>query len=158
MRIGTGFDAHRFADPAPGAEVVIGGVAIPFERGILAHSDGDVVIHALCDAILGACALGDIGMHFPDTDAALAGADSRVLLRQCYDKAIAMGLALGNADITLIAERPKVRPYVDTMRKVLADTLGVDVGCISIKATTTEGMGFAGREEGIAAQAVVLLQ
>ena len=158
MRVGTGFDAHRFADASPGAEVMLGGVAIPFERGILAHSDGDVVIHALCDAILGACALGDIGMHFPDNDESLQGADSRMLLRQCYDKAMAMGLTLGNADITLIAERPKVRPYVETMRKVLADTLNVDIACISVKATTTEGMGFTGREEGIAAQAVVLLQ
>lgn len=157
MRIGLGFDAHRFGAPRNNHAVMLGGVAVPHSHEVIAHSDGDVIIHALCDAILGACSAGDIGAHFPDTDPRWQEADSRMLLRACYDMARARDLTLSNADITLIAERPRVRDYVEEMRILLAGDLGVEQDRISIKATTTEKMGFIGREEGLAAQAAVLL-
>lgn len=154
MRIGSGFDVHAFGD---GDHLVLGGVRIPFERGVVAHSDGDVVIHALCDAMLGALALGDIGQHFPPTDPQWRGADSRRFLRHCALLVDQHGWTLGNADITVICERPKVRPHADEIRANLASDLAVDPGQVSIKATTTESLGFTGRAEGIAAQAIVLL-
>lgn len=157
MRIGTGFDAHRFtAEITPGG-IMLGCVEVPFEYGIIAHSDGDVIVHALCDAMLGAAALGDIGRHFPDTDPAFRGAPGKKLLASSYEKVMNEGYALGNADITLIAERPRVKNYVDAMRAAMAAILAVSVDQLSIKATTTEKMGFIGRQEGLAAQAAVLL-
>ncbi|RRJ85492.1 2-C-methyl-D-erythritol 2,4-cyclodiphosphate synthase [Aestuariirhabdus litorea] len=155
MRIGHGFDVHRFGE---GDHVVIGGVRIPHRRGLIAHSDGDVLVHALCDALLGAAALGDIGQHFPDTDSAWAGADSRDLLRQVMVLLAEKGYRLGNADMTLVAQAPKMAPHTGAMRHHLAEDLGVSVEEVNIKATTTEKLGFTGREEGIAAHAVVLLQ
>ena len=154
FRIGHGFDVHAFGE---GDHVMLGGVRIPFARGLDAHSDGDVVIHALCDALLGALALGDIGMHFPPTDPRWRDADSRAFLRRCNMLVRERGWALGNADITVICERPKVGPHAAAMRAMLADDLGVDVDAVSIKATTTETLGFTGRGEGIAAQAICLL-
>ena len=154
MRIGSGFDVHAFGD---GDHVILGGVRIPFERGLVAHSDGDVVIHALCDALLGALALGDIGDHFPPGDARWKNADSRQFLRHCALLLDQHGWVLGNADLTIICERPKIGPHATAMREILAKELGVGVAQISIKATTTETLGFTGRGEGIAAQAVVLL-
>lgn len=155
MRIGHGYDVHRFGD---GDHVVLGGVAIPYERGLVAHSDGDVLLHALCDALLGACALGDIGQHFPDTDPAFGGIDSRVLLRHTYALIKAEGYRLGNADLTLLAQVPKVAPYTARMRGNIAADLACEVGRINVKATTTERLGFVGRREGLAAEAVVLLE
>lgn len=154
MRIGQGFDAHRFA---PGRRLVLGGVEIPHGEGMLAHSDGDVAIHALCDALLGAAALGDIGRHFPDSSAEYKDADSRVLLRRVVALLADRGFRVGNADITLIAQRPKLAFFIDTMRERLAADIGVAVERVGMKATTTEQMGFTGRGEGIAALAVVLL-
>ncbi len=157
MRIGFGYDAHRFGDTVAGHVIRLGGVDVPYDREILAHSDGDVLLHALCDAILGAAALGDIGTHFPPSDERWRDADSVELLSTCMAKAADAGLRFGNADLTLIAERPKVKDHVDLMRQAIADAVGCDVGCISVKATTTEKMGFEGRGEGIAAQAAVLM-
>jgi len=154
IRIGQGYDVHAFGD---GDHVVLGGVSVPHDRGVLAHSDGDVVIHALCDAILGALALGDIGKHFPPSDPQWKGADSRAFLRHCDALARERGWRLGNADVTVICERPKVGPHAAAMREALAQDLGVDVEAISIKATTSEKLGFTGRGEGIAAMAVCLL-
>ena len=154
MRIGTGFDVHAFGD---GDHVVIGGVHVPHGRGVVAHSDGDVVIHALCDAIFGALALGDIGRHFPPADPQWRGADSRRFLRHAASLMAQHGYALGNADVTVIAEAPKVGPHAQAMRANLAADLGCEVDRISVKATTTEKLGFCGRAEGIAAQACVLL-
>ena len=154
IRIGQGFDVHAFG---PGDHVMLGGVRIAHERGLLAHSDGDVVIHALCDALLGALALGDIGLHFPPGDARWRGVDSRQLLRDCAALIAARGWRLGNADLTVICERPKLAPQIAAMREALATELQVDADSISIKATTSEGLGFTGRGEGIAAQAVCLL-
>jgi len=154
MRIGTGFDVHAFG---AGDHVMLGGVRIAHERGIVAHSDGDVVIHALCDALLGALALGDIGHWFPPTDPKWKDVDSRVLLRQVNQMARERGFRLGNADITVICERPRIGPHADAMRANLAADLGADPGDIGLKATTTEGLGCTGRGEGIAAQAVALL-
>lgn len=154
MRIGTGFDVHRYGD---GNEITVGGVAIPHSRGVIAHSDGDVLVHALADALLGAIAAGDIGKHFPDTEEKWRGADSRSLLKQVFQLIQDAGYRIENADMTLIAERPKFSPYIDTMRENIAEDLGADIQAISVKATTTEKMGFTGREEGIAAQATVLL-
>ena len=154
FRIGHGFDVHAFGD---GDHVMLGGVRIPFARGLQAHSDGDVVIHALCDAMLGALALGDIGTHFPPADPRWRDADSRAFLRHCNALVRERGWMLGNADITVICERPKVGPHAAAMRAMLADDLGVDVDAVSIKATTTETLGFTGRGEGIAAQAICLL-
>ncbi len=154
MRIGHGFDVHRFGD---GERVVIGGVAIPHSRGLVAHSDGDVLIHALCDALLGAAGLGDIGHHFPDTHDCFRDIDSRRLLRHVMEVVANDGLAVGNADCTVIAQAPRMAPHISAMRDNLAEDLGVERNRINIKATTTEGLGYTGREEGIAAHAVVLL-
>ncbi len=155
FRIGQGYDVHRFG---PGDHVMLCGVAVPHDQGFVAHSDGDVAIHALCDALLGALALGDIGQHFPDTDAAYKGADSTLLLRHVYGLVCQRGWQLGNADITIIAQAPKVLPYRQQMQQRLAGVMEVDLDRISVKATTTEKLGFEGRKEGVAAQAVVLLQ
>ncbi len=155
MRIGSGFDVHAFGE---GDHLVLGGVRVPHDRGVVAHSDGDVVIHALCDAIFGALALGDIGRHFPPTDARWRGADSRQFLRHAAMLMALHGYALGNADVTVIGEAPKVGPHAQAMREILAADLACDIGCVSIKATTTERLGFCGRGEGIAAQACVLLE
>jgi 2-C-methyl-D-erythritol 2,4-cyclodiphosphate synthase len=154
VRIGQGFDVHAFG---VGDHVMLGGVRIPHTRGVLAHSDGDVVLHALCDAILGACALGDIGRHFPPSDPRWKGADSRAFVRHCAGLARERGWVVGNVDVTVICERPKVLPHADAMRAVIAGDLGIDVDAVSIKATTTETLGFTGRGEGIAAQAVCLV-
>lgn len=155
MRIGQGFDVHKFSD---GNEITIGGVKIPHTQGLEAHSDGDVLLHALSDALLGAISAGDIGKHFPDTDDEWAGADSRLLLQSVYGLVTSAGYSLSNADMTLIAQRPKFAPHIESMRINIAGDLGVLIENISVKATTTERLGFTGREEGIAAQAVVLLQ
>lgn len=154
MRIGQGFDVHAFG---PGDHVVLGGVTIPHSHGVVAHSDGDVVIHALCDALLGALALGDIGTHFPPSDERWRGTDSRVFLRHCRELLRERGYVLGNADVTVIAERPKVGPHALLMRERLAADLGCDVDAVSVKATTSERLGFTGRGEGIAAMAVAML-
>jgi 2-C-methyl-D-erythritol 2,4-cyclodiphosphate synthase len=154
FRIGQGYDVHAFGE---GDHVVLGGVRVPHDRGVVAHSDGDVVIHALCDAILGALALGDIGKHFPPSDPRWKGADSRAFLRHCDALARERGWALGNCDVTVVCERPKVGPHALAMRERLAQDLGVDADAISIKATTSEKLGFTGRGEGIAATAVCLL-
>lgn len=153
-RIGHGIDVHRFGD---GDHVTIGGVKIPHEQGLVAHSDGDVALHALCDAILGALAMGDIGHHFPDTDASYKGADSRVLLRHVVSLLPARGYRVGNADITVLAERPKMAPHIALMRERMAEDMGVTADDVSVKATTTEKLGFVGRREGIEAHAVVML-
>ncbi|WP_346839393.1 2-C-methyl-D-erythritol 2,4-cyclodiphosphate synthase [Microbulbifer sp. SAOS-129_SWC] len=160
FRIGQGFDVHAFCSDkeGPGDHIVLGGVKIPHERGLKAHSDGDVLLHALADAVLGALALGDIGHHFPDTDASYAGADSRVLLRHVVGLVAERGYRLVNADCTLIAQAPKMAPHIDTMRANIAADCGLETGAASVKATTTERLGFTGRGEGIAAQAVVLLE
>lgn len=154
LRIGHGYDAHRIE---AGEGVTLGGVQIACAYRLIAHSDGDVLIHALCDALLGACALGDIGKFFPDTDAKLRGIDSRVLLREVVARVQAAGYAVVNADLTLLAQVPKVAPHVALMRERLAEDLAVDAGAVNVKATTTEGMGHIGRKEGMAAHAVVLL-
>ncbi|MBS0193020.1 MAG: 2-C-methyl-D-erythritol 2,4-cyclodiphosphate synthase [Proteobacteria bacterium] len=154
IRIGQGFDAHAFAD---GDHVMLGGVRVPHTRGVAAHSDGDVALHALCDAILGALALGDIGQHFPPSDPRWRGADSRQFLRHCVELAHARGWMVGNADLTLICERPKIGPHAAAMRAILAEDMGIAIDDVSVKATTTERMGYTGREEGIAAMAVALL-
>lgn len=155
IRVGQGYDVHRFKD---GGEVILGGVTIPYEQGLEAHSDGDVVLHALADALLGAAALGDIGKHFPDTDPAFKGADSRVLLRHVYSIVENLGYTLVNADITIIAQAPKMAPYIVAMCTNIAADLKVTLDCINVKATTTERLGFEGRKEGIAVQAVVLIE
>jgi 2-C-methyl-D-erythritol 2,4-cyclodiphosphate synthase len=154
IRVGQGYDVHAYGD---GDHVVLGGVRITHDRGVVAHSDGDVVIHALCDALLGALALGDIGVHFPPSDPRWKGADSRVFLRHCAGLLAERGWRAGNADITVICERPKVAPHSEAMRANLAQDLGLGPEAISVKATTTEKLGFTGRGEGLAAQAVVLL-
>ena len=155
LRIGQGYDAHRFKD---GDHIVIGGVKIPYEKGMAAHSDGDVALHALCDALLGAAALGDIGKHFPDTDAAFKGIDSRILLRDAVAKLHGLGYAIVNVDVTIIAQAPKMAPHIPLMREHIAADLRIDVGYVNIKATTTEKMGFEGRGEGISSMAVALLE
>jgi 2-C-methyl-D-erythritol 2,4-cyclodiphosphate synthase len=155
MRIGQGFDVHAFG---AGDSVMLGGVRVPHHRGVLAHSDGDVVIHALCDAIFGALALGDIGTHFPPSDERWRGADSRQFLRHAAQLMTQHGYAIGNADVTVIGEAPKVGPHAAAMRANLAADLACPVERISVKATTTERLGFTGRGEGIAAQACVLLE
>jgi 2-C-methyl-D-erythritol 2,4-cyclodiphosphate synthase len=155
MRIGSGFDVHAFGE---GDHVMLGGVRVAHSRGVVAHSDGDVVIHALCDAIFGALALGDIGRHFPPTDARWRDADSRQFLRHAALLMAQHGYALGNADVTVIGEAPKVGPHAQAMRENLAADLDSEIGRISVKATTTEKLGFCGRGEGIAAQACVLLE
>jgi len=155
IRIGNGFDVHAFA---AGRRLVIGGVTIPFDRGLAGNSDADVLLHAIADAILGALALGDIGMHFPDTEAKWTGADSRVLLRHVAAMMRERGYAVGNVDATVIAQVPKLAPHAAQMRENLAADLDCDAACVSVKATTTERLGFTGREEGIAAFATVLLE
>lgn len=154
MRIGHGYDAHRFESGRP---LVIGGVTIPHSHGLAAHSDGDVLVHALCDALLGAIGEGDIGRHFPDSSAEFAGIDSRILLRRVVEQVVAAGYQLGNADVTVIAQAPKMASHIPLMVERLAADLEVAAGQLNIKATTTERMGFAGREEGIEVHAVVLL-
>jgi 2-C-methyl-D-erythritol 2,4-cyclodiphosphate synthase len=155
MRIGHGYDVHRFG---AGEAIVLGGVRIPHHRALEAHSDGDVLIHAICDALLGAIGQGDIGRHFPDTDPANAGIDSRVLLRRVVGLVQAAGWELANLDATLVAQAPRMAPHIDSMRANLAADLAAEVSRVNVKATTTEKLGFTGREEGIAAHAVVLLQ
>lgn len=155
MRIGHGYDAHRFA---PERRLVLGGVEIPHDQGMAAHSDGDVLIHALCDALLGAAGLGDIGRHFPDSSADFKDIDSRILLRHVVALLNERALAISNADITVVAQAPKLKPHVPAMRERLAADLCIAEDRVNIKATTTEGMGFTGRGEGIAAYAVVLLK
>lgn len=154
MRIGHGFDVHAFG---VGNEITLGGVRIPHTHGLVAHSDGDVALHALADAILGAAALGDIGQHFPDTDEAYAGADSRVLLRHVLTLVQEQGYRVGNADVTVIAQAPKMAPHINLMRECIAHDLQISVNDINVKATTTEKLGYVGRQEGIAVHAVVLL-
>ena len=154
MRIGQGFDVHAFTD---GDHVVLGGVRVPHGRGLLAHSDGDVLLHAITDALLGAAGLGDIGRHYPDSDAAWKDADSRALLRDVVGKLAVRGLRCTSVDATVVAERPKLAPHVDAMVAVLAADLGLDASRVNVKATTSERLGFCGREEGIAAMASVLL-
>lgn len=154
MRIGHGFDVHKFGGEGP---IIIGGVRIPYEHGLLAHSDGDVVLHAVTDAILGAAALGDIGKLFPDTDPAYKGADSRVLLREAYRQVREKGYKIGNLDITIMAQAPKMLPHIPQMRINIAEDLECHMDAINAKATTTEQLGFVGRKEGIACAAVVLL-
>jgi 2-C-methyl-D-erythritol 2,4-cyclodiphosphate synthase len=154
VRIGQGFDVHRFG---PGSAVMLGGVRIAHTHGLVAHSDGDVLLHALCDALLGAIGAGDIGVHFPDSEPLWKGADSRVLLRECMRLVREEGLRVANADLTVIAERPRVAPHTAAMRAIIAAELDCDGAAVNVKATTTEGLGFTGRGEGIAAQAVVLL-
>lgn len=155
IRIGQGYDVHRFIDEG---DVILGGVKIDYEKGLEAHSDGDVALHALADALLGAAALGDIGKHFPDTDPEFKGADSRVLLRHVYHIVQEKGYKLVNADITIIAQAPKMAPHIVAMCTNIAEDLLVDIDCINVKATTTEKLGFEGRKEGIAVQAVVLIE
>ena len=154
MRIGHGYDVHRLV---PGRRLILGGVDIPHHLGLLGHSDADVAAHALCDALLGAAALGDIGQHFPDSDPAYAGADSLVLLSRVMELLRSEGWRVENADLTILAQRPKLKPHIPQMRQNLARAMGVPVTAVSVKATTEEGLGFTGREEGVAAHAVVLL-
>lgn len=154
MRIGQGFDVHALV---VGRKLIIGGVEIPYEKGLEGHSDADVLIHAICDALLGAAALGDIGRHFPDTDPQYKGADSRVLLRAVEKKISGEGFLVGNLDATIIAQAPRMAPHVVRMAANIAEDLGVNVAAINVKATTTEHLGFSGRGEGIAAQAICLL-
>lgn len=154
MRIGQGYDVHKLVE---GRKCIICGVDIPYEKGLLGHSDADVALHALSDALLGAAALGDIGRHFPDTDPEYSGADSRILLRNVVELVAQKGYVAQNADITIIAQRPKMLGYIEQMRKNVAEDLGIDIDCVNIKATTTEKLGFEGRGEGISAMAVVLI-
>jgi 2-C-methyl-D-erythritol 2,4-cyclodiphosphate synthase len=154
VRIGHGYDAHRFG---PGHEIRLGGVTVPHARGVVAHSDGDVLLHALLDALLGASGLDDIGVHFPPGDARYAGADSRALLRDVAARIAARGLKVGNCDLTLVAEAPRIGPYRAAMRDAIAADLGISRDSVNLKATTAEGMGEIGRGEGLAAHAVVLL-
>lgn len=155
VRVGHGFDVHKFG---AGDAVMLGGVKIPHEHGLVAHSDGDVVLHALCDALLGAAAMGDIGQHFPDTDDQYAGADSRVLLRHVMGLIHLRGYRVGNADITVVAQAPKLAPWISSMREAIADDLQVTIEAVNVKATTTEKLGYVGRKEGIATHAVVLIE
>ena len=154
MRIGHGYDVHRLVE---GRKLILGGVDIPYERGLLGHSDADVLVHAIMDAILGAAALGDIGKHFPDTDPTFKGADSRVLLRHVMGLVRGKGYAVGNVDATIIAQAPKMAPHIQSMRERIAEDLGIELDQVNVKATTTEKLGFTGREEGIAVHAVALL-
>ncbi len=154
MRIGHGYDVHRFCE---GTFITLGGVKIPHKFGLLAHSDGDVLLHALSDALLGAAALGDIGRHFPDTDPAFKGADSRALLRHVLGLIQAKGYVVGNVDATIVAQAPKMAPHIETMRACIAEDLLIELDQVNVKATTTEKLGFTGREEGIAVHAVALL-
>lgn len=154
MRIGYGYDVHRLEEGRP---LILGGVEIPFEKGLVGHSDADVLLHAITDALLGACALGDIGQHFPDTSDDYVNIDSRILLRKAKELIEDEGFGIGNVDATLVAERPKLATHIPTMRKYIAKDLDVDVARVSVKATTSEGMGFEGKEKGISARAVALV-
>lgn len=154
FRIGHGYDVHALAEGLP---LVLGGVEIPHTRGLVAHSDGDVAIHALCDALLGAAALGDIGLHFPDTSADFAGIDSKILLRRVAELLDEHGYRIGNVDCTIRMQRPKLRPRIEAMRAALAEAMGIAVDRVSVKATTTERLGFEGREEGVSVSAVALI-
>ncbi|MCR4672659.1 MAG: 2-C-methyl-D-erythritol 2,4-cyclodiphosphate synthase [Lachnospiraceae bacterium] len=155
MRIGTGYDVHRLAE---GREMIIGGVTIPYEKGLLGHSDADVLLHAVMDAVLGAAGLGDIGLHFPDSDSAYKGISSMILASMVNGIIRAQGLRVGNIDATIIAQRPKMRPYIDEMRKNIAEAFETSISQINVKATTEEGLGFTGEGLGIAAQAVCILE
>lgn len=154
MRIGTGYDVHKLVE---GRKLIIGGVEIPYEKGLLGHSDADVLVHAVMDALLGAAALGDIGKHFPDSDPKYKGADSLMLMREVRRILSENGFEVGNVDATIIAQAPRMSPHIDTMRRNIADALGLDVSQVSVKATTEERLGFTGRGEGISAQAVALI-
>ncbi|MEZ8067885.1 MULTISPECIES: 2-C-methyl-D-erythritol 2,4-cyclodiphosphate synthase [Vibrio] len=154
IRIGHGFDVHKFGGEGP---VIIGGVRVPYEQGLIAHSDGDVALHALSDALLGAIAAGDIGRHFPDTDDEWKGADSRELLKDVYRRVKEQGYVIGNADITIMAQAPKMAPHIDSMCHAIAQDLETSISNVNVKATTTERLGFTGRKEGIACEAVVLI-
>jgi len=155
MRIGTGYDVHRLTEKR---KLIIGGVEIPYEKGLLGHSDADVLLHAIMDALLGAAALGDIGLHFPDTGAEFKDIDSRVLLRRVRQLLADAGYTIANVDATIIAQRPKMRPHIEAMRKNIAEDLEIDLSQVNVKATTEEGLGFTGEGLGIAAQAVCLLK
>ena len=154
IRIGHGFDVHALVE---GRKLIVGGVDIPYERGLAGHSDADVLLHAICDALLGAAGLGDIGRHFPDTDAAFSGIDSRILLRRVAEQLKARGWQAGNVDATIIAQAPKMAPHITRMTAHIADDLGIALDRVNVKATTTEKLGFTGRGEGIAAEAVCLI-
>ena len=154
MRVGMGYDVHRLVE---GRDLIIGGVKIPYEKGLLGHSDADVLLHAIMDALLGAAALGDIGKHFPDTDPKFKGADSRALLREVCRLLDEAGYRVINIDATIIAQAPKMRPHIDTMRQNIADDLGIELSQVNVKATTEEGLGFTGTGEGISSQAVCLI-
>ncbi len=155
LRIGHGYDVHAFAD---NRKCIIGGVEIPYEKGLLGHSDADVLLHAISDSLLGAAALGDIGKHFPDTDPSFKGADSSVLLRTVVELINSKGFKINNIDATIIAQAPKMAPYIETMRSNIAFSLGIPIDCVNVKATTEEKMGFTGRKEGIAAHCVCLVE
>lgn len=155
MRIGMGYDVHRLVENRP---LILGGVAVPFEKGLLGHSDADVLLHAVADSLLGAAGLGDIGQHFPDTDPAFKDADSHQLLARCGELIRERGFAVGNLDATLFAQAPKIAPYREAMRKRIAEALQIEPGRVNVKATTTEGLGFVGAGEGMAAQCVALLE
>lgn len=155
MRVGMGYDVHKLVE---GRKLIIGGVTIPYEKGLLGHSDADVLSHAVMDALLGACAMGDIGRHFPDTDEEFRGADSMVLLEKVGKIVDEKNMLIGNIDATIIAQKPKMAPYIEDMRKNIAGRLGIDINQVNIKATTEEGMGFTGEGLGISAQAVCLLE
>ncbi len=154
IRIGQGYDAHKFQD---GGRLVLGGVTIDYPRSLIAHSDGDVALHALCDALLGAAGQGDIGRHFPDNDQQFKGVDSRMLLRDVYARIAALGYRVGNVDLTIVAQKPRLAPYIQAMCGHVAEDLQIETGQVNVKATTTEGMGFEGRGEGISAYAVALI-
>lgn len=154
FRIGQGYDVHQLVEGRP---LIIGGIEISHDKGLLGHSDADVLLHTITDAILGALALGDIGKFFPDTDSQFKDADSKILLQEVWDMVQQQGYQLGNVDAVIMAERPKFRPYIDQMRQVIANLLQADISQVNVKATTTEKLGFTGRQEGIASQAVVLL-
>jgi 2-C-methyl-D-erythritol 2,4-cyclodiphosphate synthase len=155
MRVGFGYDVHRLV---PGRPLILGGIEIDYERGLLGHSDADVLLHAICDALIGAAALGDIGVHFPDTDPTFKDVSSLVLLRRTYDLLRGRGFTLQNIDTTIVAQRPKLSPFIPRMVEKISSHLGLGPGCVNIKAKTTEMLGFAGREEGIAAYAVALVE
>lgn len=154
FRIGYGYDVHALAEGLP---LVLGGIEVAHTKGCVAHSDGDVALHAICDALLGAAALGDIGLHFPDTSAQFKGIDSKLLLSHCVELLHEKGYAIGNIDCTIAMQRPKLRTYIDRMREAIARTVGIETDAVSVKATTTEKLGFEGREEGVSASAVVLI-
>jgi 2-C-methyl-D-erythritol 2,4-cyclodiphosphate synthase len=154
MRIGFGYDVHRLVEGRP---LILGGVTVPHETGLAGHSDADVLLHAITDALLGAAALGDIGLHFPDTDERWRDADSKMLLQAAYERVREAGYRVGNVDTTVALQRPRLRPFIDAMRAEVAGVLGVEIGCVSVKATTTERLGFVGAEAGAAAYAVCLL-